>query len=379
MTIVKRSIKILCLLLTIVLLTNCCMIFFNNYDYNSIISRGFYLEPKDSLDVIFLGASDVFTGFSSAYAYEQFGFTSYPYAFDANSSQMLLSQLREVLTRQNPQMIVIEINAFLYNPPTPERDEARFRKYLDNIPFSMNKVRSIKEFVSEDEQMFYLFPLAKYHENWKATFTQIGKVKDNLAIRSQGYSLLKGTVTNLSRWNGNDIRNVNNDYSTCPLDPQLEEILVAFLEFCKTNQLDNILFVRFPHAICTDWTYERFQKCNEAERIIKSYGFDFINLERDNGNIGLDYSGDFYNEDHVYLTGQKKITEYFGKVLVESYGLTPRIQTSENKTIWNTSALYYQLFYDYCEEARNNGNEGVRYETRGVMAQLNDMYNMNNQ
>ena len=117
-----RLCKLLCLLLCLVLLSGLAVDCFRYYDYNVMRLEGFYSEPKNSLDVVFLGASDVFTDFSSGLAYDQFGFTSYPFAQDANPGIIYQSQLREVINRQNPQKIVVEINGFLYDSRVGDRD-----------------------------------------------------------------------------------------------------------------------------------------------------------------------------------------------------------------------------------------------------------------
>ena len=40
--------------------------------------RGFYLEPKNSLDVVLIGASELYTGYCAPRAWKTCGFTSYP-------------------------------------------------------------------------------------------------------------------------------------------------------------------------------------------------------------------------------------------------------------------------------------------------------------
>ena len=52
------------------------MITQNRVDHNTLRIQGFYQEEKDSLDVIFVGASDVFTGYSAGLAYGEYGFTN---------------------------------------------------------------------------------------------------------------------------------------------------------------------------------------------------------------------------------------------------------------------------------------------------------------
>ena len=106
-----RLLKILALFLAVLLFLS----FMQNYvfayiDQNSERVHSFYLEEKNSLDVVFMGASDVNTAFAPGLAYEKFGFTSYLYAFDANPGSLYKYQLKEILSKQNPQVIVIEIN-----------------------------------------------------------------------------------------------------------------------------------------------------------------------------------------------------------------------------------------------------------------------------
>ena len=42
-------------------------------------------EPENSIDVLLLGSSQSYSGFSSAYAYGKFGYTSYPLVIAGSS------------------------------------------------------------------------------------------------------------------------------------------------------------------------------------------------------------------------------------------------------------------------------------------------------
>ena len=57
--------------------------------------RSFYLEPKNSLDVMILGASETFTDYCAPLALQHAGFTSYPLAVSAAQGTMYPSLLRE--------------------------------------------------------------------------------------------------------------------------------------------------------------------------------------------------------------------------------------------------------------------------------------------
>ena len=78
---VSRTIKILSFALAAFLIMTVTQV---RGDHNKIRLDGFYMEEKNSLDVVLLGASEVYTAFSSSLAYDEYGFTSYPYAIEAN-------------------------------------------------------------------------------------------------------------------------------------------------------------------------------------------------------------------------------------------------------------------------------------------------------
>ena len=362
-TTIVRCAKLLCLLLCVLLLSGIAQDYCRYYDYNVIKLAGFYAEPENTLDVVFLGASDVFTGFSSGYAYGLYGFTSYPYAQDSSPVVLYRSQLREVLKHQDPKLIVIEINGALYDDPSTQTDGGALRRYLNNIPRSANWAGTILELVPREEQYYYFYPLAKSHSNWKSMGENVRWVRDYHRIRREG-SLLKGLVTTVAEPCDKEHRwDVSGDLSAAPLEPVSEQNLRDLLDFCRDQGLENVLFVRFPHILNSAESYERYRRGNEAERIIREYGYPFLNLEREGAAVGLDFTRDFYNEDHVNISGQKKLTEYLGRVLTEDYGITRTRLTPEQKQHWDRAAAYTLRFYDHCEEQLEAGQTGPLFET----------------
>ena len=77
-TYLKRFLTIVSL---IVLPLSICVFTQNYADNDSQRLMGFYQEKENSLDVVYIGASDVYNAFSPALAYKEYGYTSYPYAF----------------------------------------------------------------------------------------------------------------------------------------------------------------------------------------------------------------------------------------------------------------------------------------------------------
>lgn len=368
-TILLRFVKILCLVLCVAVLSSVCLSFCFFYDYTGILMSGLYREPRNSVDVVIVGASEAYIDYSAAYAYDLYGYTSYSYAWDAATGELYEAQTREILRRQDPEWIIVEINGILYDDPKDSTNPHSHRLFLDNTPMSLNKLRTIFKHVPAENRYEYLFPLSKYHGNWKIAYDQGGRMRDLLSVRMNG-SKLKGVVTNVLPYEAPESRDITNDFSTEPLEAHAQEYLISFLEYCREEKLENVLFVRFPHVIADDWNYRRFRRCNQAEEIIREYGYDFINLERDHAQMGLDFSADFYNADHLNYLGQQKLTACLGKILTEQYGLGKSELTAETKASWNQAAWYIHAFYDFCENAMNTGNHDVYYETRYLIEQL---------
>ena len=122
--------------------------------------RGFYLEPKNSLDVVLIGASELYTGYCAPRVWKTCGFTSYPLSVSSAPACLYRSMLAEALRRQKPKVVVVEVNAFLYD--FNEKDtKIGLHKWIDNIPLSANKLSTIRELVPGGQRMPYYFRLQK--------------------------------------------------------------------------------------------------------------------------------------------------------------------------------------------------------------------------
>ena len=141
-----------------------------NNDWDKRHVHGFFLEPEDSLDVVLIGASQLYTGYSAPLAWQQYGYTSYPLTVSNIPARLYGSLLTEAVNRQHPKLIVVDIDGFI-NDENPETLEANLRKWIDNIPWSRNRLETIRTCVPRELQTSFYFNIAKYHTNWY----QVGK------------------------------------------------------------------------------------------------------------------------------------------------------------------------------------------------------------
>ena len=355
---ITRTVKITCFLLAILF----SVAFLQTYalrrlDNNSTRIRGFYQEPDESLDVVFIGASDIYTSFSSSYAYEKFGFTSYPYASESITADGTLTALKEALSKQDPKLIVIEVNAYLYGLSENEHHAAHLHKLLDNIPLNQNKIDYVSNFISSDEQIEYYLPLVKYHSMWNDYPSPVRMTVSTILQDLRGYSYLKGFRTTTEVFKAelpiyND--RVASESTSYALNADLDAKLRELLDYCKDNNLDNVVFVRSPHLV-NKTTMNRFRRANGAGEIINSYGYDFINLERDVLKTGIDSETDFYNYDHMNIYGAIKFTDYLGNIIQNKYGVAPSKLSDKQKENWDESVEYFEKLRKYCDDLIKSG------------------------
>ena len=370
---VTRFLKIASLLLAVLAFVGVSQEYvFRMLDHNSIRMEGFYLEPKDSLDVVFLGASDIYTAFSSGKAYEMYGFTSYPYGVDGNRVSSWNTSFKEIERLQSPKLIVIEVNGALYDESVDLYDDTA-RWVLDPIPLSKEKIQAVSLLGKKDSAQSYYFPFIKYHGNWIDAKDDMPKYRDMMTLKSRGYSLLKGNVTKTSSSPSKPRRDVFGDFSSQELAPESEQILRDFLRERKEEGTDNILFVRVPHRMASDKEYLSYQRANRTGEIVAEYGYDFINFEQAYDEIGLDFDADFYNDGHMNVNGQEKFTRYFGRILQEDYDIQASDLTDVLRRQWDECAEYTDLYYRYARECSERGENLFLFETAKLTHKLDEL------
>ncbi len=326
-----------------------CMegIFMRRFDQNQLRFDGYYEEEPDSLDYMIMGSSEVYTGFSPAEAYRHNHITNYNYAFQKNPVPLWKYELREILRRQHPKVLVVELNGIVYKQE--DLYQVDCNHYLaDQMPLSMNKIQLALDAGkhTEDDALSYLFPFFKYHGKRR----DAEGYQDAKAIHDRGYALLRGSFSYTFLQDRGEVWEVNEEHPTRPLEPEAEACLREFLVECQNSGIEHILFVRFPHKIINEKSYKRLLRYNQASDIVKEYGFDYVDFDEYREEIGLDYYADYFDGDHLVARGQRKFTPFLADYLAERYHLTETELPPEKRQEWETSASYMPAFYQYFED-----------------------------
>ena len=347
-------------------------------DHNRQRIKGFYDEDENSLDVVYLGASEVYSDIAPGYAYERSGVTGYLFATQANSILNYKAQLKNILSRQSPSLIVIELNGALYGDEEEVTKEANLRNYADNVPLDLTKLEWISENVTEN-RLEYLVPFAKYHDVWSDFPSEMKYQKTVWQDKMRGYGCLKGVLNETAVFK-NTQRSMNSMLaqsgdSKQPLTQTEEKGLRDLLGYCKSEGLDNVVFARFPHIVVRR-TFSRFERGNAVGDIVREYGYDYLNFERDFEQTGLDEETDFYNLDHLNVYGQKKFTAYLTDYLAQNYALVPRELSESQRAEWQTCADYYDAYYRYSDSLIKQGSTTELSEDCELIEALEPLLNI---
>ena len=365
-TTLTRLLKILALLLPIALFVFFMQTYIFCYlDQSTERIRRFYLEEENSLDVVFLGASDVPTAFAPGLAYEQNGFTSYLYTIDGNPGSLYKYQLKEILSKQDPQAIIVEVNGFLYNDGY-QNQEVRLRMFAESIPFSLNKLDAIYHY-NVDDKIDYLFPFIKYHGDWikGRNLLESYQWKTN---KANGPALLKG-ITTCTLVAPYDPASIQLPGQSTPAIA--EDYLVDFLEYCKDEGITDLLFVRFPHRNAATHA----AAVSQVGAVLARYGHSLLNLEEQIDEIGLDFDRDFFNDEHMNIYGMEKMTAYFGNYLADNILESPLPQTDANTHHWAERVAAYEVFRAYAFDLTEKGIEAWPGEEPYEISQIEKWLN----
>ena len=296
------------------LLAGCLFLFFTYLFRNDSTNRksalAFHEEEKDTIDLVFIGASSVYRYWDPIEAYKQAGITSYSYSFQQMSSGVLLTAVKEVLKTQSPKAVAVDIRSFLR-----DRNDEGFslgvRNYLDSLPFTPDRLRAVDYFRRgtgmsfADSSAGYL-DLILYHNNYEAlTSPSHWALADNrLGDVPVKFNYYKGYYL-ISKQRFVDDPTDILTHDRAPLDPVSEDFYRDLLSWCSEHDVP-LVMVATPFSL----TEEECEKINTMAAIAKEYDIPFLNTNFAFRQIGLDFDTDFYNRSHTNASGAVKFTDY---------------------------------------------------------------------
>ncbi len=327
-----------------------CMAFFlspvliRKYEYKEDsgameIARGFYAEPENSLDVLYLGSSYMRNGISPLEIWHNYGITGYSRASSQQAPIISYYLLKEAFQTQSPEVVVYEAS-FLINTQTSETSdydarEGKLREAIDFMKLSRTKIELVREIV-ENSSLSYtslLVPGYRYHERW----TDLGKI-DFQTLGADPYAY-KGQYPALTI-SAYEIREEYMADGSCDEPADLDATTAYYVErmqeLCREHGAELIL-VHMPNTIWDDNRYKMIAEyARSHELVFLDYCTDELRTE-----IGFDSKTDSWDGGaHLNIIGAGKVSKHFGNYLKEQFQIEDK-RDNEVYAGWNDDYRMY--------------------------------------
>lgn len=294
---------------------------------------GFYAEQKNTIDMIMVGSSPVYPYYSAPGLYGEFGIASYPLSTNNQRPKAIRYLLKEAMKTQDPSLFLIELRMFTMPDEEWEDTMVFTRGVTDNMKYSLNRVQAINALVSDKSERYtYYFDIFKYHSNWKTMVMpgQLACWRYEKAHPLKGLEIKPGVGP--AGWV---------DYSgiTEKKEPAAEqiEVLRDLLSFIGSTGKE-AAFIISPYSMEED---ARMQ-FNYLIETIEKAGYPVLDFNRHIGEIGLDFSTDFYDYgSHVNALGEGKCTAFLGSWLETRFDLPDR-RGRDGYESWDQAYSLYQ-------------------------------------
>ena len=329
-----------------------------SYDERRIIN--IHKEPENTIDVVLVGSSATYAGFSSVYAYEKYGFTSFPYAIGGATCTSWKPAVKDILHTQSPKLVVVDVFGGGYSRDLIDERHNQLSIIMSHTKLSREKVESAKELSTLTDNITpisFLVPFIKYHNNVPSC---VRSLPERLRIEFTEASPLKGIDTKTRTRKLKKVDPASFSEDCLELDNKTEEIILDFIDYCKSENI-KILFVKYP-SVLTNNNPDELEVNLRANSILKlaaDSGCYALNMQKDFYEIGLVEKKDYYNHGHTNIRGQRKVTETLGKFIQDEIAINPSVLDESNKRKWDDCIPYY---YAYCELAEEMIQNEIHYE-----------------
>lgn len=264
-----------------------------------VTSNKIFSETMNTVDVMALGDSLVYSSLSPMLIYEQYGFTTYAASTPAQSIYESYEILKRIYKTQHPKYVFFEA-------------ESLFRK--------MN--------FEEDIQNRYgvKVPLILYHNRWKNLSRKDFSTRFTLSEKDY----LKGF-----RYYDNVVPLVKHTKPHDHLQPYALSYLKKIMKLTQTYHT-KLIFMSLPSA--KNWSVERHRTLS---KYFKSEGYDFIDFNT--LPLQIDWNVDSRDGgDHLNYNGAKKTSLYFGQYLARQYKLVDHRGDARYDNYEHALVLYKQ-------------------------------------
>ena len=322
----------------------------------SRISKAYRGEPRDSIDTVFIGNSDIYRAISPVDLFHQTGITSAIAGRPNKQLSEVPGDIRDILRYQNPKTIVLETDCMFSgtNPGfkkgiSPLEAEAAKVDVAGQAPSKatnadvagqapskatdaahQNIFAKCKALLQEGDSAFlaalnYKFPLVKYHDNLKhlklTTFLQ-PRGKYHFSNKGMAYA---NTVKAYPF--GNEYMQLSGGKHAMLSEEKLDQFQKIY-DLCDRNGI-RLVLLTVPSA--NTWNKG---KSDTVKQLAKKYDLTYYDYNRQLP-AGFDWATDSKDGgNHLNYAGASAVTKDLAKKLTDDLTMNPTSLTKEQKQQW---------------------------------------------
>ena len=307
----------------------------------------FYQNPKNSIDVLFIGSSHVHTGIDISLLYKEYGISSYDFSSSGQPLPTSYFYVKEALKTQKPKLIIFDSYSLRHTDYRFHKD-SYFMSGIFGMRFSLDRINLIKLQLPNNKWNGYFNPLLIYHNRYnnitKMDFLYYGMM-GNASSKGYWYGLKNQKIQRSQISNFTELTNLNVEF---------EKYYRKIIELANNNNIP-ILIITIPFSVDKDM--QRF--FNTAKAIAEEYNVPFIDFNLYYDNYNLKFNEDFNDWSHLNYKGAAKFTRYLGKYLKENYDLPDR-RGDHKYYSWEMNAKYQDKeIYNFELKKSANLNEYI--------------------
>lgn len=279
----------------------------------------FYDEPRNTLDILYVGSSHVYDDINPVVVYEKTGLRGFDLASSRQDMATSYFYVKEALRRQKPEYVILETYGFRYDALSSE-EYACYKRSLDYIKGISVKIEAYQawhENLPGESFVSRFFTIMDYHSRW-----------DSLGEIDFSYKKKIETVNGYSPVYTSKTVSHEDYYVNEKIDEISEATRIYFdklYTLCQENGIQIVL-------CSTPAQNARKTQADQIRTIAEGYQIPFYDFNDDSyyAEIGLDHTKDYRDYSHLNVHGAEKFSLFLGEQISEWFSLEENGKADES-------------------------------------------------
>ncbi len=286
------------------------------YEWNNYHThRGFYQQPNDTVEAIFLGASMTVNGFIPTQMYEEQGVCAYNLGTEIQPPMMSYYWTKEAKRLHPNALKVVMFDASqLRKPSSPTI--SFYHKAFDNMQLSPVKLEAAQDLAQDPDEFFsYLVPSFAYHDRWSSL-----NYSDFIKNEPTNSAFYRGYNTTYSQYlEGTDpaavatpLATVTDNQKQAQLNADALVYFERLVTYCREQNLRLVVFA----TPTSGWSWSDGEH-NAIDNLTSRYGITFLDFEVNPLLDEIAFNPNFDTTDsyHLSYSGAAKLSSWIARYL----------------------------------------------------------------